>query len=371
MKVLAALSGGVDSAVAAAAALEAGHQVTGVHLALRPKTADAADGCNAPEALMDAHEAATALGIGFQVWDLSQRFEELVVRDFLDQYAAGRTPNPCVRCNQYIKFNLLQSRAWELGFDAVCTGHYARLDVVGGVPRLRRAKDLAKDQSYVLAAAGGTALTRSWFPLGEFTSKAEVRRKAASLGLPVADKPESVDICFIPDGDTKGFLRARLGEKPGVLVDSGGQVVGRHRGAHQFTVGQRRGLHLGDPAADGEPRYVTAIDTATGVVTVGSATDLEVGRFTVSALDWYEPAPDATSDGGQPRLSQERAPASRQGLVQVRAHGQAVACQVVPSPVGHTVELAQPIRGLAAGQLAVFYQDDLVIGHGTIEPRGH
>jgi len=371
MKVLAALSGGVDSAVAAAAALEAGHQVTGVHLALRPKTASATDGCNAPEALIDAHEAATALGIGLQVWDLSQRFEELVVRDFLDQYAAGRTPNPCVRCNQFIKFQLLQRRAWDLGFDAVCTGHYARLEVTGGVPKLRRARDFEKDQSYVLAAAGASALTRSWFPLGEFASKTEVRAKAASVGLPMADKPDSVDICFVPDGDTKGFLRARLGERPGVLVDSGGQVVGRHRGAHQFTVGQRRGLHLGEPAPDGEPRYVTAIDTATGRVTVGSAADLLVRRFAVSALEWLVPQQQLAPGPPNGRLGQGSVPPGSQCLVQVRAHGAAVACQVTPHRGDHLVQLDQPIRGLAAGQLAVFYDDDLVIGHGTIELLSH
>ncbi|MDR1799822.1 MAG: hypothetical protein LBR19_08100, partial [Bifidobacteriaceae bacterium] len=207
MKVLAALSGGVDSAVAAARAAAAGHDVAAVHMALSRHPAlqrSGSRGCCSIEDASDARRAAALLGLDFYVWDLSQEFEDLVVADFLAEYAAGRTPNPCVRCNEFIKFKVLAERAKALGFDAVCTGHYARLEVQPGAPpqvSLRRARDLAKDQSYVLAVSGPGDLARCLVPLGEAPSKAAVRAEAAARGLPVADKPDSYDICFVADGD--------------------------------------------------------------------------------------------------------------------------------------------------------------------------
>ncbi|HVU93322.1 MAG TPA: tRNA 2-thiouridine(34) synthase MnmA, partial [Jatrophihabitans sp.] len=227
MRVLAAMSGGVDSAVAAARAVDAGHDVTGVHLALSAAPATlrhGARGCCTVEDAHDARRAADVLGIPFYVWDLAERFRADVIDDFVGEYAAGRTPNPCLRCNEKIKFAAVLDKALALGFDAVVTGHHARL--VDG--RLLRSVDAAKDQSYVLAVCTREQLAHAMFPLGNST-KAEVRAEAAARGLAVADKPDSHDICFIADGDTRGFLRQRLGEEPGDIVDAAtGAVLGRH-----------------------------------------------------------------------------------------------------------------------------------------------
>src|SRR4051795_3137518 len=217
MKVLAAMSGGVDSAVAAARAVDAGHDVTGLHLALSPSPAshrNGARGCCSLEDSRDARRAADVLGIPFYVWDVAERFGRDVVDDFVAEYAAGRTPNPCVRCNERIKFSAVLDRAVGLGFDAVCTGHYAR--ILDG--KLPRAGDPAKDQSYVLGVLRPDQLARAMFPIGT-SRKDDVRTEAARLGLQVAAKPDSHDICFIPNGDTRGWLAARLGEQPGDIVD--------------------------------------------------------------------------------------------------------------------------------------------------------
>src|ERR1041385_6444378 len=219
MRVLAAMSGGVDSAVAAARAVDAGYDVTGVHLALarHPQTyRSGARGCRTLADARDARRAADVIGIPFYVWDLADRFHSDVVDDFVAEYAAGRTPNPCLRCNEKIKFAAVLDRAVALGFDAVVTGHHARLGADG---LLRRSVDLAKDQSYVLAVLTRQQLDRSIFPLGSAT-KAEVRAEATARGLAVADKPDSHDICFIADGDTQGFLERRLGAAPGDIVAS-------------------------------------------------------------------------------------------------------------------------------------------------------
>ncbi len=208
MKVLAAMSGGVDSAVAAAFAAEAGHDVTGVHLALarNPQThRTGARGCCTKEDAHDARRAADVIGIPFYVWDMAERFHEDVIEDFVAEYAAGRTPNPCLRCNEKIKFTAVLDRARALGFDAVVTGHHARLSTVDGVPTLRRSVDFGKDQSYVLAVCTSEQLRHAMFPLGGIT-KDEVRQQAADRGLAVADKPDSHDICFVSDGDTAGFF---------------------------------------------------------------------------------------------------------------------------------------------------------------------
>src|SRR5262249_3609562 len=214
LRVLAAMSGGVDSAVAAARAADAGHDVTGVHLALSSNPSSyrtGARGCCTLEDARDARRAADVIGIPFYVWDMAERFHADVVEDFLAEYAAGRTPNPCLRCNEKIKFAAVLDRAVALGFDAVVTGHHARLGPDG---LLRRSVDLAKDQSYVLAVLTRAQLDRSMFPLGGST-KGEVRAEAANRGLAVAAKPDSHDICFIADGDTRGFLNERLGRVEG------------------------------------------------------------------------------------------------------------------------------------------------------------
>ena len=351
MKVLAAMSGGVDSAVAAARARDAGHDVTGVHLALssNPQSfRSGARGCCTLEDARDARRAADVIGIPFYVWDLADRFREDVVDDFVAEYAAGRTPNPCLRCNEKIKFAAVLDKALALGFDAVCTGHYAR--IVDG--RLLRAVDEAKDQSYVLGVLTAEQVAGAMFPLGSST-KDEVRRDAARRGLAVAAKPDSHDICFIADGDTSAFLRDRLGTAPGPIVDRSGKQVGDHDGAYAFTVGQRRGLRIGRPAADGRPRYVLDVSPVTNTVTVGHEEDLDVSGLTAVRPRWSGPRP--------------RRPV--ECLAQVRAHGEAVpavaSCGGQPSDEVQ-VELRRPLRGVAPGQAVVLYDGDAVIGSATI-----
>src|SRR5690606_33386248 len=231
MKVLVAMSGGVDSSVAAARAVDAGHDVVGVHLALsrhRASLREGSRGCCTIEDAMDARRVADGLGIPFYVWDFSERFAATVVADFAAEYAAGRTPNPCLRCNEEIKFTALLERALALGFDALATGHYA--SVVEGPDglELHRAAAGPKDQSYVLGVLTREQLAHSFFPLGTELSKAQVRAEAQARGFVTASKPDSYDICFIPDGDTRGWLDDKLGLEAGDIVDAGGEVVGRH-----------------------------------------------------------------------------------------------------------------------------------------------
>ena len=318
MRVVAAMSGGVDSAVAASRMLEAGHEVVGVHLALSRSAAtlrESARGCCTIEDAGDARRVADRLGIPFYVWDLASRFERDVVEDFVAEYAAGRTPNPCLRCNERIKFAGLLDKAVALGFDAVATGHYARV-VEGSAGReLHRAVDAAKDQSYVLGVLDADQLARSFFPLGDST-KPEVREEAAARGFAVARKPDSHDICFIPDGDTRAWLTRRLGERPGELVDAAsGSVVGTHAGTHGFTVGQRRGLGLDRSALDGEPRYVVEVDAPANRVVIGTADLLGVDLVEGAHVRWCGPAPTGTVRvGAQVRAHGEEVPATAEVL---------------------------------------------------------
>lgn len=357
MRVLAAMSGGVDSAVAAARVQEAGHEVVGVHLALSRRPAaerEGGRGCCSIEDASDAQRAAGQLDIPFYVWDLADRFEDDVVEDFVSAYAAGQTPNPCLRCNERIKFSALLDKALALGFDAVATGHYARrVDGPAG-PELHRAVDGAKDQSYVLGVLSRDRLAHAVFPLGG-TVKADVRAEAAARGLRVAAKPDSHDICFIPDGDTAGFLHRRLGRRPGPIVDLDGQRVGEHQGTHAFTVGQRRGLALAEVAADGRRRYVLSIEPASSTVVVGPGEALEVTRIEGQDAVWARPAPVA----GQ-RLG-----------AQVRAHGEEVACVVDHLDDARVaVRLDRPVRGVAPGQALVLYDGTRVAGSVTIAGAG-
>ena len=356
MRVLAALSGGVDSAVAAARAVDAGHDVTAVHLALSSTPAavrSGARGCCSLEDARDARRAADVLGVPFYVWDVAERFGREVVDDFVAEYAAGRTPNPCIRCNERIKFAAVLDRAVALGFDAVCTGHYARLVDTGSGRTLWRARDEGKDQSYVLAVLAPWQLERAMFPLGD-TVKADVRREAQARGLGVADKPDSHDVCFIADGDTAGWLRGHLGEQPGPIVDaSSGAVVGEHDGAYLFTVGQRRGLRIGRAAADGQPRYVLDVSPVTRTVTVGTAADLDVRALATRVPTWCTSAP----------------PMPASVLVQVRAHGEAIPARVeeLSDQLGLRLDLSTPARGVAPGQTAALYDGERVVGSATIE----
>ena len=274
------MSGGVDSAVAAARAQDAGHEVVGVHLALSrmPGTLRTGSrGCCTIEDSIDARRVAGQLGIPFYVWDFSDRFKADVVDNFLEEYEQGRTPNPCLRCNEKIKFEAVLDRAMALGFDKVVTGHYATVvDTDDGRVELHRSAEWAKDQSYVLGVLTDEQLRHCLFPLGETPSKDEVRAEAEARGFSVASKPDSHDICFIPDGDTQGFLEDKLGAKPGAIVDRDGQVVGDHSGTHGYTIGQRKGLQIGYPAPDGKPRYVLDIRPKTREVVVGPKDSLDI-----------------------------------------------------------------------------------------------
>ncbi|MEP7054166.1 MAG: tRNA 2-thiouridine(34) synthase MnmA [Actinomycetota bacterium] len=352
MKVLAAMSGGVDSAVAASRAVAAGHDVTGVHLALSSKPASSrvgARGCCTLEDAHDARRAADVLGIPFYVWDFAARFKAAVIDNFVDEYAAGRTPNPCLRCNEQIKFTALLDKALALGFDALCTGHYAQIVDSDSGRELHRGVDNGKDQSYVLGVLTADQLRHSMFPCGSST-KESIRAEASGQRLAVADKPDSHDVCFIPDGDTAGWLHSRIGDAEGAIVDEAGDELGRHDGAFAFTVGQRRGLALDRPAADGRARYVLSISAVDSTVTVGPAEALDVRELTGIRASWTQ-APIA---------------GPLDCLVQVRAHAEPVPATVSATDGTVTMTLHRPVRGVATGQAAVLYDGTRVLGAATI-----
>jgi len=345
-QVLVAMSGGVDSSVAAALAVQAGWDVTGVHLKLADTPAHLqvqGKGCCTLADADDARRVADSLGIPFYVWDMVEQFQQAVVDDFAAGYAGGRTPNPCARCNERVKVVGLLARARALGFDALATGHYARVDG----SRLYRAADRAKDQSYVLYMLGPAELDHLRLPLGSLT-KPQVRATAARLGLRTAAKPESFDVCFIPDGDTAGWLERRFGRRPGQVVDAAGRVLGGHQGAYRYTVGQRRGLGIATPT----PRYVLRVEPAAGRVVVGERAELataavELDRATATDGRGLRPGP---------------------AKVRLRAHGAEVACQVVPldDPAQVRLDLEEPVDAVAPGQAGVLYDGDLVLGGGTV-----
>ena len=373
MKVLAAMSGGVDSAVAAARAVDAGHEVVGVHLALSrtPGTLrTGARGCCTIEDSMDAQRAANIIGIPYYVWDFSTRFTEDVVDDFIAEYAAGRTPNPCMRCNERIKFAALLEKALALGFDAVVTGHYAsiRFDEQGN-RELHRASAWAKDQSYVLGVLTPQQLAHSMFPLGATPSKAEVRAEAAERGFSVATKPDSHDICFIPDGNTRGWLADRVGAEQGAILDRSGARLGTHEGALAFTVGQRKGINVGFPTADGNPRFVLEIRPKTNEVVVGPREALALEELAGTTFSWT----------GIPPLD---AQTPFDCEVQVRAHADPVPAMAwlgrapidpdaTDCAAASREELVivpnEPIIGVSPGQTAVLYIGTRVLGQCTID----
>ena len=353
MRVVAAMSGGVDSAVAASRMVEAGHEVVGVHLALSRSAAtlrESARGCCTIEDAGDARRVADRLGIPFYVWDMADRFAQDVMADFAAEYAAGRTPNPCLRCNEKIKFSALVDKALALGFDAVATGHYAQIVEGPHGRELHRAVDSAKDQSYVLGVLDADQLAHAFFPLGD-TTKPQIREEAAARGFSVARKPDSHDICFIPDGDTRAYLTRVLGEAPGDLVTPEGEVIGTHSGAYGFTVGQRRGLGLERSSLDGEPRYVVGVEAARNRVVIGTADLLGVDEIIGDHARWCGPAPVGAVALG----------------AQVRAHGAEVACTAYALSDGTVrVQLAERIRGVAPGQSVVLYDGTRVVGSATI-----
>lgn len=346
MRVLAALSGGVDSAVAAARAKDQGHDVTGIHLAMsRGQTVEGkTKGCCSAADGNDARRVCDVLEIPFYIWDVHEIFQERVVANFKASYALGETPNPCVRCNEFVKFAYVLDRALALGFDALVTGHYAHIVTGANGLELHRAADSNKDQSYVLAVMTKDRLSKVMFPLG-LSQKSQVRAEASARELPVAAKPDSYDICFIPTGDTKSWLRAELGVRPGPVLDAKtGVTVGSHSGVHTLTIGQRKGLVLNDTQM---PRYVTDLDSATNTVWVGSSEELDVTEFRVRNANWL----------GSP---------SDQYEIQIRAHHQPVLGQVRADGDEAICRVAMPQRGVAPGQTAVWYRDTQVIGAGTI-----
>ncbi len=342
MRVLVAMSGGVDSSVAAALALGAGHDVVGATMKLWGGASDS--GCCSVADVEDARRVADQLGISHHVFNFSDDFQRRVVDPYVSDHAAGRTPNPCIECNRHLKFDRLLDRAGRLGFDAVATGHHARVVAEGGVWSLRRGADPAKDQSYVLHMLQAHQLPRVLLPVGSMT-KAEVRSRAAALGLRTATKADSQDVCFISrKGGRETFLGDRIPLRPAPVLDEAGRLLGTVPAVELITVGQRRGLL----PAIGE-RYVVAVDADEPAVRVGPLSDLLVGEVPVADPTWVDapPVPDEHLE------------------VQVSAHGTPVAARW--DPAGRVV-VATPIRRVAPGQSVVLYRGDTVVGGGPAGP---
>ena len=353
-RIVVAMSGGVDSSTAAALLRDSGADVVGVTLKLTDATGTAASiggRCCGPRDIEDARATAAALDFPHYVLDQTAAFRGAVIDDFVAEYAAGRTPNPCVRCNEKLKFGPLVKFAHAVGARKLATGHYARLSGEGAGTRLLRARDLDKDQSYFLFGVPAPVFADVMFPLGDRT-KDEVRALARRFGLPNADKPDSQQICFIPDGDHQSFVEARGGAgAPGAIVDETGGELGRHGGTHRFTVGQRRGV----PIVEGQRRFVLRIEPSSGRVVVGPREALGCRTLRVSDLRWTAgPRPDAWP---------------LRCAVQIRHHAAAAPAWVTaPDARGCAVELDEPAMGVAPGQAAVFYDGDRVVGGGWISP---
>ena len=345
------MSGGVDSSLVAALLHEAGHDVTGVTMHLW----DDDDGrlaeslCCSQEMTDSARRVCSQLGIPYYVFNYQKEFRRHVIDYFLNEYAQGYTPNPCLACNRDIKFRALMVRATALGMDYVATGHYARIQQENGVYQLLRARDRDKDQSYMLHMLQQDDLARLMFPIGEY-SKPQVRALAAERGLASADRPESQDICFVPGGDYRNLLREEqpASLRPGPIIDMQGRELGRHEGLPLYTIGQRRGLGI----AASEPLYVTALDSARNAVVVGPKTALERGSLQASGVVFV--------DGAWPAKPFEC-------LAQIRSHADPVAASVTPSANGElTVAFAQPLRAVTPGPAVVLYDGDRVLGGGRI-----
>jgi tRNA-specific 2-thiouridylase len=353
MRVVVAMSGGVDSSVAAALLAEAGHEVIGLSMQLYDQRAspEAFGSCCSLDDLQDARRVAAALGFPHYLVNFEREFQAAVVRDFVDEYAAGRTPIPCVHCNADLKFSTLLDRAHGLGAATVATGHYARVRFDESTRRyqLLRSVDTNKDQSYFLFGLTQDQLAGAMFPVGHLT-KPEVRAHAARLGLNVADKPDSHEICFVPDGDAATFVERRLpeGARAGEIKDSTGRTIGEHRGIHRFTVGQRKGLGL----STGSPLYVLRLEPATATVVVGTRDELGSTHLDATGVNWIAGnAPD-----GARRLT-----------ARIRhRHQDAPATVVATGERTAALDFDEPQTAITPGQAVVFYDGDEVIGGGWI-----
>lgn len=344
------MSGGVDSAVAASMLIEAGYDVTGVFMCLGSSGgADTGSrGCCSPADAADARLVAEMLGIDLFVLDLSDAFAPLIA-DFAVEYAAGRTPNPCIHCNTQIKFGRLLDRADSLGVDYVATGHYARMVEFDGAPAIARGAAGGKDQSYALFGIPRYVLGRILLPVGEIEDKQAVRDIARGVGLAVHDKPDSQEICFAPDDDYVSILESMAPQalRPGDIVDGSGAVLGRHDGYGRFTIGQRRGLRI----AAGVPMYVTKIDPESATVTIGPRDEVMSRRLEASGANWHCDAPRRFSATVQIRYNHAGAPA------EVRITGDET----------FEVEFVEPVSAITPGQAAVIYDGDRLLGGGWID----
>ncbi len=345
-RVFIAMSGGVDSSVAAALLVEQGFDVTGVMLHL---WAEDENRCCSPQAVEDARAVAQQLGIGFQLVDYEAEFQACVVHYFVKEYSRGRTPNPCLACNRQIRFGRLLRHVQAMGADFMATGHYARITELDGTLRLQRGADPDKDQSYVLYMLGQDQLRELLFPVGRYT-KTQVRDMARRRGLPIADKDESMEICFVTDDDYRRFLRERAPQavQPGPILNTSGQEIGRHQGLPYYTVGQRRGLGIAAP----EALYVISLDVPRNALIVG--TRRELGRRTLLA-------DDVSYVCGEP----PGGPAQVQAKIRYRAH----LAEATWTPLEEKrarVAFDKPLRDITPGQAVVAYQGDLVLGGGII-----
>jgi tRNA-specific 2-thiouridylase len=357
MNILVAMSGGVDSSVAAALLKEQGHRVIGATLKLlRQETGFGC--CGSTRDIDDARAVCAGLGVPHYVLDFANTFQKNILDPFVDSYLSGETPNPCIACNRFVKFDALLKKAVALGADAVATGHYAQIEVgeSGGkaIRFLCRGKDPNKDQSYVLYHLGQAELAQLQFPIGGMT-KPEVRDAARRFNLKTAAKDESMEICFVPGADTAGFVKFRAGEtqraapslSPGPIKSVEGRVLGEHRGVAYYTRGQRSGLGI----SLGRPVYVVDLDPVTNTMIVGEDDDTAVGEVEVREVVWSLGVPP---------------PEPVHVSVQIRSRHVAAEALVTPIPLGVLVRFNEPQRAVAPGQAAVFYEGDRVIGGGTL-----